>query len=112
MATIVYDPLIREQVDAILLSHPLVVPGKMFGHPAYFVNRKLFACVYEDGVGLKVPADLASELVGREGITPFVPMGRRRMKEWIHIARKTPAEYVQDADTFRQSIEYVASIVK
>jgi hypothetical protein len=35
---------------------PGVVVGTMFGYPAYYVNKKLFACLYEEGIGIKVPA--------------------------------------------------------
>jgi hypothetical protein len=43
-------------LDNLLLSHPLVRAGKMFGFPAYYVDRKLCICLYEEGVGVKLPA--------------------------------------------------------
>ncbi|MGZ7109162.1 MAG: hypothetical protein ACXVHW_09355, partial [Methanobacterium sp.] len=70
--------------------------GKMFGYPAYYVNKKLFACLYEDGVGIKVPEDNANELNGSEGITPFQPLGRRKMREWIQINREKSEDYLKD----------------
>jgi TfoX/Sxy family transcriptional regulator of competence genes len=35
----------------------------MFGYPSYYVGGKLFACIYENGLGLKVPESMAEELV-------------------------------------------------
>ena len=82
----------------------------MFGYPAYYVNKKLFACLYEDGVGIKVPENLAKELVGEEGIIYFQPLGRRKMREWIQINHENSIDYLKDKEIFDISIEFVSSI--
>ncbi len=105
-----YNLEIKNVLDSFLLKIPIVVPGKMFGYPAYYVNKKLFACVYEDGVGLKVPFDLANELIGKEGIIPFIPMGRKKMKEWIQLNRELPEAYYNDIEIFKKSVEFVATL--
>lgn len=105
-----FNQEIKNILDSFLLSNPVVVPGKMFGYPAYYVNKKLFACVYEDGVGVKVPFEKAQELIGEEGIIAFVPMGRKKMKEWIQINRERPEEYLQDREIFAKSIDYVMAL--
>ncbi len=110
MGTLIFSPEIKRVLDSFLLEIPIVVTGKMFGYPAYYVNRKLFACVYEDGVGIKVPYERAQELIGKEGIIPFIPMGRREMIEWIQINRTQPEEYLKDREIFEESIEYVAAL--
>lgn len=110
MAKPVFNEKHKEVIDAILLSMPGVSPGKMFGYPAYYVNGKMFACLYENGIGLKVPEDLANDLVGKEGFTPFVPLGRKRMREWIQIDRDRPEEYIKDQEIFERSVEYVSSL--
>lgn len=107
-----YDPEIKSVLDSFLLKDPKVAPGKMFGYPAYYVNKKLFACVYENGVGLKVPVLLANELLGHPGIVPFTPKGRRKMNEWVQINRGHPEEYLRDADIFQRSVEYVAALAE
>jgi hypothetical protein len=33
--------------------------------------EKVFACVYDAGVGIKVPEDLAKNQINKEGITYF-----------------------------------------
>jgi len=112
MSTVAFNPGHKEVLDSLLLQVPGVVAGKMFGYPAYFVDRKLFACVYGEGIGIKVPAKVADTLAGRKGIVRFQPMGRRPMKEWIQINRMRSEDYRLDLEILKISIEYVASAVK
>jgi hypothetical protein len=105
-----FKPQNKEVLDALLLEIPEVKPGQMFGYPAYYVNQKLFACLYEEGVGIKVPENEARELVGREGIIHFQPLGRRKMREWIQINRENPEDYWEDREILESSIQYVSSL--
>jgi hypothetical protein len=100
----------KKVLDSILLKLPGVVSGKMFGFPAYYVRKKLFVCVYENGVAVKIPELKAKELIGKEGITPFQPMGRAKMKEWIQINRETSQDYNEFQDLFNISIKFVSSL--
>ena len=95
-------------LDAILLKMPGVVAGMMFGYPAYYINKKLFACLYEEGVGIKVPAKVAESLVGKKDIIRFVPKGRKPMKEWIQINHERSEDYRNDEEILKMSVEYVA----
>jgi hypothetical protein len=112
MSAVNFSPEIKQIVDSILLKMPSVVPGKMFGYPAYYVHGKLSACIFEKGVGIKVPENLAKKLIGKEGIIPFQPLGRPKMKEWIQINRQNPEEYLKDKDIFEASVNFTASAVK
>ena len=107
-----YNQEIKEILDSFLLEYPEVTSGKMFGYPAYYVRKKLFACVYEDGIGIKVPEDLAKELIGTQGIINFQPMGRAKMREWIQINRLHPNDFVNDKEIFKASIDYVSQITR
>ena len=98
-------------LDSFLLDIPIVKPGKMYGHPAYYVSGKLFASLYMDGVCIKIPETRVKELLKKDGIEPFIPMGRK-MREWIYIIRDISEDYLKDSDIFRESIEYVASLAK
>jgi hypothetical protein len=84
---------IKEALDSFLLEFPEVTAGTMFGYPAYYARKKLFACIYENGVGIKVPEGLAEELIKTEGIINFQPMGRAKMRQWIQINRQDPNDY-------------------
>lgn len=102
----------KKILDSFLLEKPNVVPGQMFGYPAYYINNKLFACVYEEGVGIKVPEINAREFIGQEGIIHFQPLGRRKMREWIQINRTNSEDYLKDEDIFDISLEFVSSLTK
>jgi hypothetical protein len=104
-----FNPEIKKVVDSILLKNPSVIAGKMFGYPAYYINKKLIACIYEEGVGIKIPEGIANELIGKKGIIHFQPLGRRRMKEWIQINRENPESYLKDMEIFETSLIFVAS---
>ena len=110
MVKVEYNAIHKEALDSLLLKIPIVKPGKMFGYPAYYVGGKLFACVYGDVVGIKVPEVLATKLLQRDDVKYFQPLGRRRMKEWIQIDKDNPMDYSNDSDIFFASIEYVASL--
>lgn len=79
-----------DQSRKILLDHffcgdEAVRPGHVFGCPAYFVGRTMFACLYEGRLGLRVPEDVANEARGRDGISDFRPRGKTKMREWIQL---------------------------
>ena len=112
MSSAMFNPTHKEVLDALLLQIPGVVGGTMFGYPAYYINRKLFACIYEEGVGIKVPEKVAESLVGRKGIIRFQPKGRKPMKEWIQINRERSEDYQRDQEILKISIEYVSSEMK
>lgn len=105
-----FNPEHKRVIDTFLLRIPSVVPGKMFGYPAYYINKKLFACIYENGVGLKVPEELANQLVNREGVTCFRPLGRRKMRRWIYINRERSEDYLKDQFIFESSVRFVSSL--
>lgn len=99
----------KKTLDTFLLENPLVQPGKMYGHPAYYVGGKLFASLFDDGVCVKVPEKLKEQLLKKQGIEPFTPMGRK-MREWILINREKSEDYKKDKEIFNKSIEYVSEI--
>ncbi len=109
MSKVQYNEKHKEILDSFLLDIPIVKPGKMYGHPAYYVNGKLFASLYMDGVCVKIPKQRITELLENEGIKPFKPMGRK-MKEWILIIRDNSEDYINDRYIFEESIQYVSSI--
>jgi hypothetical protein len=112
MSTVAFNPEHKEVLDTLLLQIPGVVAGRMFGYPAYYVHGKLFACIYGEGVGIKVPEKVAGSLVGSKGIVRFQPRGRKPMKEWIQINRKRSEDYLMDQEILKISIDYVSFVAK
>lgn len=102
---LVREPLLG--LDRLLLHLPGVTSGKMFGYPAYYAHGKLFACVYHDGVGVKVPEEAANKLLEADHIVPFQPMGKPKMREWIQINHESSADYRLDEDIFLCAVRFV-----
>ena len=98
----------KEHLDALLLAITGVEHRKLKGLDAYFVSDKMFACVSDRGVGLRVPVAMATELqFSREGIGPFSPGGVASTREWIEVERDNPADHAKDTELFQASIDYV-----
>jgi hypothetical protein len=109
LSKVKYNEKHKEILDSFLLNIPIVNPGKMYGHPAYYVGGKLFASLYMEGVCVKVPESLVNKLLKRKGIVPFQPMGRK-MREWVQINRNKSEDYLKDQEIFDASIEFVSSL--
>ena len=98
----------KSQLDALLLKLPGVSARKINGLDAYFVSDKMFACISGDGIGLRLPAATATELrFSRDNVVPFQPGGMTSSREWIQIDRANAADYEQDLELFRTSLEFV-----
>ena len=64
----------KEQIDALLLKLPGVQARKINGLDAYFVSDRMFACISGEGVGLRLPAAMATEVqFSKDGVVPFQP---------------------------------------
>jgi hypothetical protein len=94
----------------MLLTHPSVNPGKMFGLPAYFVGKKLCICLYQQGVGVKLPEQSAVRLLESDpNVIPFQPYGKPKMREWIQINLVRSEDYWQYRAVFDESIRHVSA---
>jgi hypothetical protein len=98
----------KAQIDALLLKLPGVSGKKINGLDAYFVSDKMFACISGNGVGLRLPVAVATELqFSRENVVPFMPGGTASTREWIQIDRADAADYANDLELFRASLDFV-----
>lgn len=96
-------------VSALLAERPEATPRKMFGHPGFAVGGKMFACLYDDGVAVKLPEATAQAAIGRLEVEAFRPYGTS-MREWVLIAHDDLGAYAGDVDLFEAAIAYVAGI--
>jgi hypothetical protein len=112
MAKAVFNSHHKAVLDALLQQLPGVTPGKMFGYPAYYVHGKLFACVYGDGVGVKVPEETANNLLTNTHGVPFQPMGKPKMREWVQINRLDSSDYRLDEDILLCAVRFVDPLNK
>ena len=80
----------------------------MSGFPAYFVNKRMFACIHGGGVGIRLPVATAANLqFSKENVFPFQPHGRPSSREWVQLNHENSADYQKDLDIFFASIEFV-----
>ena len=98
-------------LDELLLPLPNVRAGKMFGFPAYYAVKKLCICLYENGVGVKIPAQTAQRLLHTDPNTiPFQPLGKHVMREWVQINLVNSAGYLAYLPVFQESVNYVLAL--
>lgn len=98
----------KEHIDALLLKLPGVSARRIGGVDAYFVSDKMFACVGDKGLGLRLPAAIATELqFSCQYIGPYSPGGVASTREWVQIMRDNPADFAKDMDLVQQSLEFV-----
>ena len=101
-------PTRKAQIDAILLKLPGVVGKKINGLDAYFVSDRMFACISGEGIGIRLPVAVATELqFSRDNVGPFQPAGVGATREWVQINRDAAADYAKDLDVFMKSLEFV-----
>ena len=108
MKTDTATPGHKPAIDALLLRIRGVEAGDMSGMPAYFINKKMFACIHGSGVALRLPVATATELqFSRNDVVPFQPHGKPSSREWIQVNRESSADYESDLELFQASIEFV-----
>lgn len=73
-----YRSDIAHVMRAMLASVGGVTQKTMFGVPAFYASAKVFACVFGEGIGLKLPAERAARLLALPGVRRFQPYGNLR----------------------------------
>ena len=87
---------------------PTASARKINNLDAYFVSDKMFACLGDKGIGIRLPVATATELqFSRDNVVPFQPSGVTSSREWIQIDRADAQEYEKDLELFRASLEFV-----
>jgi TfoX/Sxy family transcriptional regulator of competence genes len=104
-----YHDDVLAAVTSLLDGRPEATPRQMFGHPGFAVGGKMFACLYDDGVAVKLPEATAQAAITRPDVEAFRPYGKS-MREWVLIAHDDLAAYAGDIDLFEAAIEYVADV--
>ena len=101
------------EVGAALLALaselPGAVAGKMFGYPAVYAGRRLFACAYWDGLAMKLPATTVAAVLASPGFGPFRPYGKATMREWVHVRATRASGVREQLDLLRESLRFVST---
>lgn len=93
-------------LDSFFSENKDVRQGQMFGYPAYYVGRSMFACLYEGNVGIKVPEEAANQAREIEGISDFRPYGKPKMREWVQFDIDSEKELYRHKDFIDAAIQY------
>jgi hypothetical protein len=110
MATDSPETVRKALIDAVLLKLPGVVASKINKLDAYFVSDRMFACINGEGLGLRLPVATVTELqFSRSDVVPFQPgnISAGATREWIQINRPDAADYEQDLELIRASLDFV-----
>jgi hypothetical protein len=71
-------------------GHRGVRLGRLFGQPAVYAGRRLFACVMENGIIVKLPVDVVRREIAR-GAEPHQRRGRV-LRSWVVYRPRTIVE--------------------
>jgi hypothetical protein len=98
----------KAQIDALLLKLPGASARKINNLDAYFVSDKMFACINGDGLAMRLPVAVATDLqFSRDNVVPFQPGGMASTREWIQINRADAADYDKDLALLQASLAFV-----
>jgi TfoX/Sxy family transcriptional regulator of competence genes len=93
-------------LDMLLSAVPDATCRTMFGCPAYFIDGKMFACVYGDSLAMKLPEDFANDLLSAGRATAFQPYDKAPMRERVQIDRADPPDYRLDLAIIRAAADF------
>jgi len=79
----------------------------MFGLPAGYAGRRMFVCLIENGLIVKLPAPVAKEEIRRGHATAFTRRGRLS-KTWIKYVPRTTREAYRLARVLELAARHVA----
>ena len=91
---------------SILAECTDVAERRMFGHRAFFVKGRMFACLYGRGLALKVPARRRAALLLQKHCRPFRPHGKR-MAQWVEIRRGRGVDFRNDVESIVAAMRFV-----
>jgi hypothetical protein len=81
--------------------------GRMFGLPAGYAGRRMFVCLIEDGLIVKLPEQVAREELRRGNAAAFT-RGGRPSKAWIKYSPRNVREAHRLAPVLELAARHVA----
>jgi hypothetical protein len=107
------EPFLREFVA----SRRGLRMGKMFGLPAGYAGRRLFACLVEDGVIVRLPNEVAKQEIASRRGRPFSPKGKAsgswvmyRPRDVVAARRLAPTLEVAADHIARRQVEELTGV--
>ena len=96
----------KEMLEAFFADDASVRAGHMFGYPAFYIGRSMFACLFDGQLGLKVPEVVANEARNLADVTDFRPNGKPKMREWIQFSVESKADLENHTELINHAVEY------
>ena len=94
--------------DAVAAAHAGdagVTRSKMFGSPGLKTGGKVFACLWQGKLVVKLPAARVAALVAEGKGARFDPGMGRQMKEWVEVGPSSADEWLALAAESRAFVE-------
>lgn len=100
----------KASLDALLRALPGVTSKKLGGLDAWLVGDCMFACLAPGGVGVRLPAAMATELqFSREHVSSFQPAGLPSNREWVLLQRADAEGFAADLEILKAAHAFVKS---
>jgi hypothetical protein len=99
-------PDLEAWADDRFLADPSFAKRKTFGCPSYYRGKKMFAFIYEDALGIKLPPQRVLEKIKEDPdvYAPFSP-GDGVMKNWLMITLPEAEEYEREWPLIEEAME-------
>ncbi len=80
--------------------------SQMFGKSCFKINKKAFACFFQNEMVFKLPREIHNDALSLDGSQLFDPSGKKRpMKEWVQV----PFDYSENWSEYAKSaMKYVS----
>lgn len=88
-------------------EHRGVRLGQMFGLPAIYVGRRLVTCLIENGIIVRLPADLAKQEIRLKRGKPY-SHGGRKPGHWVMYTPRSAADARRLTPTIERAARYQA----
>jgi hypothetical protein len=85
---------------------PFAQVNAKFGNASFSVAGKVFAFTRPDGLVLKLPPEIIAATLATREAQPLV-MGKRTMREWVHLKLPAPDRYAGELDLLRAAMAFV-----
>ena len=105
-----WRPDLLDGMTAWFADRPGVTSQPMFGVPAFFVEGRVFACVWGDGVGVRLSTETGQSVVGLRGLKSFTPFGRSPIRGWLQRDCTSDPDFAATQALCDAAYEYVQSL--
>jgi hypothetical protein len=89
----------------VACRYDVVAERKFFGCPAFFVKRRMAACVHGERIALRLPQLSVAALMKTPGCSSFQPYGRGPMQRWLAFEASSPA-LASLEDLFQEAVSF------